>query len=103
MLVREMRKYLVGKYPGTAWAKKVDEMSEEQVKAVYLRLIKAVGQRPVVASAPPRYQVAVYTCESCFKEFQSENHELTECRFCGGHVQISYKISTIRKRRADEN
>lgn len=98
MLIRDMKAYLIGKYPGSAWAAKVKAMRDDEVIAIYNRKIKSAGQKPVVMHVPPKNQVAVYTCGDCFQIFASDNHELTECRFCGGHDLIrEYKTVPIRK------
>ncbi len=97
MLVRDMRSYLIGKYPGTKWAAKVRAMRDDEVLAIYLRKVKSAGQRPVVMHSPPLNQVAVYTCEDCLRTFSSDNHELKTCIYCNGKVIIEYKTTPIRK------
>lgn len=97
MLIRDMKEYIAGKYPGSEWAKKVKDMRDDEVLATYKRLIKTVGQKPVVAHSPPLHQVAVYTCEDCFAVFMSPDHTITTCRHCGGKVITEYKTTSIRK------
>ena len=35
-----MREWVKSAYPGTNWAKKVDKMTDEQVLAIYQRLVQ---------------------------------------------------------------
>lgn len=38
MDIRQMREWVYKAYPGEKWRKKVDKMSDLQIKAIYLRL-----------------------------------------------------------------
>ena len=98
-----MRKYLIGRYSGNAWALKVMNMPDDQVTVIYFRLIEAARKKKPIIHRPTLAPKTAYTCLDCFKSFVADNPELTECRFCGGHVTTETMQEHILKEFDYEN
>lgn len=84
MTYENMRGHIKARYghdPG--WCKKVDKMADEQVCAIYYRLVRAgdlVNKKPVRAKKSVHTQ---YFCDACNSTYVRDNPELQECEFCG--------------------
>lgn len=104
LTIENMKAYLIAKWPGTAWAKKVMEMPDSQVVAIYFRLINAVANNHVVHLNPSVTVANVYTCLDCGKTYVADNPELSECRFCGSmHIIHEERKVYIRKDNDDDD
>lgn len=84
MTYENMRGHIKARYdhdPG--WCKRVDKMADEQVCAIYYRLVRAgdlVKKKPVKAKEPMH---TIYSCDACNSTYVRDNPELQECEFCG--------------------
>lgn len=84
MTYENMRGHIKARYghdPG--WCKKVDKMADEQVCAIYYRLVRAgdlVKKKPMKAKKPVHMR---YSCDACNSTYVRDNPELQECEFCG--------------------
>ena len=84
-----MREHLAARYPG--WEKKLRKMPDDQIIAIYMRmqrtkpvekLAKYVGAGLLGYKASERY---IYECCRCYQQFESENPDIQECRYCGAN------------------
>ena len=84
MTYENMRGHIKARYGHNPdWCKKVDKMADEQVCAIYYRLVRAgdlVKKKPSKPKVPTHTQ---YTCEACNSTYVRDNPELQECEFCG--------------------
>lgn len=84
MTYENMRGHIKARYGHNPdWCKKVDKMADEQVCAIYYRLVRAgdlVKKKPVRAKEPTHTQ---YSCDACNSTYVRDNPELQECEFCG--------------------
>ncbi len=87
MEVWHMREHLAARYPG--WEKKLRKMPDDQIIAIYMRMqrtkpaeksAKCVDAGLLGYKAPERY---IYECHRCYQQFESENPDIQECRYCG--------------------
>lgn len=97
MTIENMKDFLKHRYPTSAWAKKVEVMSNEQIIAIYKRLTAA--EKPVVTHAPLRVVTyGAYDCDDCKQTFIADNPELQECRFCGSkNISVTLRTCQVRK------
>lgn len=65
------------------WCKRVDKMADEQVCAIYYRLVRAGNLVKKRHSRPKGPMHTQYTCEACNTTYVRDNPELPECEFCG--------------------
>ena len=94
-----MREHLAARYPG--WEKKLRKMPDDQIIAIYMRMQRT---KPVEKSAKcadagllghkasERY---IYECHRCYQQFESENPDIQECRYCGADrsdMNVSEKL-----------
>ena len=104
MGVENMKDFLKHRYPSSAWARKVETMSDNQIIAIYKRLQQV--KPPKVVHKPPRpldYYTG-YSCSDCGARFVTDNPELSECRFCGSkNINVEYQTEYIRKDNIHEN
>ena len=96
MEVWHMREHLAARYPG--WEKKLRKMPDDQIIAIYMRMQRT---KPVESlakyvgagyKAPERY---IYECHRCYQQFESENPDIQECRYCGADradMNVSEKL-----------
>ena len=84
MTYENMRGHIKARYEHNPdWCKKVDKMADEQVCAIYYRLVRAgdlVKKKPSKPKVPTHTQ---YSCEACNSAYVRDNPELQECEFCG--------------------
>lgn len=84
MTYENMRGYIKARYDHNPdWCKRVDKMADEQVCAIYYRLVRAgdlVKKKHSEPMVPAHMQ---YTCEACNSTYVRDNPELLECEFCG--------------------
>ena len=84
MTYENMRRHIKARYDHNPdWCKKVDKMADEQVCAIYYRLVRAgdlVKKKPSKHKVPTHTQ---YTCEACNSTYVRDTPELQECEFCG--------------------
>lgn len=84
MTYENMRGHIKARYGhDPCWCKKVDKMADEQVCAIYYRLVRAgdlVKKKPAKAKKPVHTQ---YSCDACNSTYVRDNPELQECEFCG--------------------
>lgn len=84
MTYENMRGHIKARYEHNPdWCKRVDKMADEQVCAIYYRLVRAgdlVKKKPVRAKEPTHMQ---YSCDACNSTYVRDNPELQECEFCG--------------------
>lgn len=82
-----MREHLAARYPG--WERKLRKMPDAQIIAIYMSkqrakpvesLARYVGAGLLGYRAPEFY---VYECQRCYRQFESENPDIQECRYCG--------------------
>lgn len=82
-----MREHLAARYPG--WEKKLRKMPDDQIIAIYMskqrakpveNLAKYIGAELLGYRAPEHYG---YECHRCYRQFESENPDIQECRYCG--------------------
>lgn len=82
-----MREHLAARYPG--WEKKLRKMPDDQIIAIYMskqrakpveNLAKHIGAGLLGYRAPEHYS---YECHRCYQQFESENPDIQECRYCG--------------------
>lgn len=82
-----MREHLAARYPG--WEKKLRKMPDDQIIAIYMskqrtkpveNLAKYIGAGLLGYRAPVHYS---YECHRCYQQFESENPDIQECRYCG--------------------
>ena len=93
MTYENMREHIKARYDHSPdWCKRVDRMADEQVCAIYYRLVRAgdlVKKKPSKPSKPskpnkPKVSMPTrYTCEACNSTYVRDNPELLECEFCG--------------------
>lgn len=90
MTVENMREAVTGQYKDSAWAKKVEKMSDNQVIAIHSRMSQAglFNKKQVALSysdnyVPRKAASTIFYCHVCLKVFESDNKNETECRFCG--------------------
>ena len=86
MEVENMKGFLKARYNHERkWCYRVDHMSDEQVIAIYYRLVRAHDLER--QKAQPLYQCKahnpIYQCEACGETYTRDNPELEECEFCG--------------------
>ena len=90
--VEQMRQAIIGRYKNDAWAKRVKQMRDKQVQAIYFRLLEAnmlqKEQKPKRLAMPeviPVYKgrPAVFMCPDCNALFDLDNDDAEECIFCG--------------------
>lgn len=97
MDVGNMRVALLTRYPG--W-KKVHDMQDNQVIAIYHRLLHdndlAPRKRGEVSKLKPK---TAYYCLQCFSVFEADNPDLEECRFCGSKItkEADYEYRNIER------
>lgn len=70
-------------YPG--WDKKLRNMSNGQLFAIFQRLRSAGKKKPshhknVAFRTNVTY---IYECQGCYAQYETDNPEESECRFCG--------------------
>lgn len=84
MTYENMRGYIKARYDHNPdWCKKVDKMADEQVCAIYYRLVRT-GDLVKKKHSEPMVPVHMqYTCEVCNSTYVRDNPELQECEFCG--------------------
>ena len=84
MTYENMRGHIKARYGHNPdWCKKVDRMADEQVCAIYYRLVRA-GDLVKKKHSEPKVPVHTrYTCEACNSMYVRDNPELQECEFCG--------------------
>ena len=91
-----MREHLAARYPG--WEKKLRKMPDDQIIAIYMRM-----QRTKPVEKPAKYVGAgykapehyIYECSRCYQQFESENPDIQECRYCGADrsdMNVSEKL-----------
>ena len=84
MTYENMRGHIKARYDRNPdWCKKVDKMTDEQVCAIYYRLVRAGD---LVKKKPSKPKVSThmqYTCEACNSTYVRDSPELLECEFCG--------------------
>ena len=73
-----MREHLAARYPG--WEKKLRKMPDDQIIAIYMRMQRAKPVEKPAKKAPEHY---IYECSRCYQQFESENPDIQECRYCG--------------------
>ena len=61
----------------------VDKMADEQVCAIYYRLVRAGDLVKKKHSEPKLPMHTQYICEACNSTYVRDNPELPECEFCG--------------------
>lgn len=87
MTYENMREHIKARYDHNPdWCKRVDRMADEQVCAIYYRLVRAgdlVKKKPSKPSKPKVSMHTQYTCEVCNSAYVRDNPELQECEFCG--------------------
>ena len=84
MTYENMRGHIKARYDHNPdWRKKVDRMADEQVCAIYYRLIRAGDLVKKKHSRPTVSVHTQYTCEACNTTYVRDNPELQECEFCG--------------------
>ena len=86
MTTEQMRARLCERYPGSAWAKKVQRMPEDQVQAIYLRLERdgeLNGPKKKPAHVPASPKKTIFYCSDCQTTFMADNPDTEECRYCG--------------------
>lgn len=84
MTYENMRGHIKARYGyNPDWCKKVDKMADEQVCAIYYRLVRAGDPVKKKPSKPKVSTHTQYTCESCNSTYVRDNPELLECEFCG--------------------
>lgn len=91
MRVTEMRVYIKARYDNNpAWVQRVDRMEDDQVIAIYMRMLRdndltRIPKKPV--SNPPKAKpggaATLYVCNGCGRQYLRDNPELEECEFCG--------------------
>ena len=83
MTYENMRGHIKARYDhNPAWCKKVDQMADEQVCAIYYRLVRAGDLVKKKHSRPKVLMHTQYTCEACNSTYVRDNPELQECEFC---------------------
>ena len=96
-----MREHLAARYPG--WEKKLRKMPDDQIIAIYMRMQRT---KPVEKSAKyvgAEYKASeryIYECHRCYQQFESENPDIQECRYCGADrsdMNVSEKLQEERK------
>lgn len=84
MTYENMRGHIKARYEHNPdWCKKVDKMANEQVCAIYYRLVRARDLVKKKRSEPTVSVHTQYTCEACNSMYVRDNPELLECEFCG--------------------
>ena len=84
MTYENMRGHIKARYDHNPnWRKRVDRMADEQVCAIYYRLVRADDLVKKKPSKPKVYMHTQYTCEVCNSTYVRDNPELLECEFCG--------------------
>ena len=84
MTYENMRGHIKARYGHDSdWCKKVDKMADEQVCAIYYRLVRAGDLVKKKHSKPKVHAHTQYTCEACNSTYVRDNPELQECEFCG--------------------
>jgi hypothetical protein len=73
----EARKFVRNLYNNLAWHVRVENMSDDQVLAIYFR----VQQKKEKESAP-QHPSTDYYCPVCGMHFTYDNPDLTECIYC---------------------
>lgn len=84
MTYENMRGHIKARYGSNPeWCKKVDKMANEQVCAIYYRLVRAGDLVKKKPSKPKGSTHTQYTCAACNNTYVRDNPELLECEFCG--------------------
>lgn len=84
MTCENMRGHIKARYGhNPVWCKKVDKMADEQVCAVYYRLVRAGDLVRKTHSKAGVLTHTQYTCAACNNTYVRDNPELSECEFCG--------------------
>ena len=91
-----MRQELIKKYPDKQFAKKLKTMPDDQVQAIYLRILRKEGFDKVKPRAGAPKQ-STYYCSNCLTDYTSDNPDETECRFCGAKIYKDLPYVTIKK------
>lgn len=86
MTIGYMREHLGKLYPG--WSRRLRDMSDEQVMAIFFRKQQ---EKPDIKKEAVKETHWVYECPLCFMCFETENPEVTECRYCGARLNSSNK------------
>ena len=82
MTCENMRGYIKARYDHNPdWCKKVDKMADEQVCAIYYRLVRAGDLVKKKHSRPKVPMHTRYTGEECNSTYVRDNPELQECEY----------------------
>lgn len=84
MTYENMRGYIKARYSHAPdWCKKVDKMSDEQVCAIYYRLVRARDTAENRSVKAKEIAHTRYSCDACNNTYIRDNPELQECELCG--------------------
>lgn len=86
MTVENMRQFIVAAYAHNAiWQQRVYRMPDNQVIAIYHRLLAAgkTPSKPVPPQPKEPCEHTIYECLDCKAVFSADNPQLFECRYCG--------------------
>lgn len=85
--------YLDKAYPG--WWRKLRFMPTSQLYAIYCHVREAKAKKPKEpkksqAPMPPQPVHFIYECQACYAQYEADNPDESECRFCGTPRPIKY-------------
>lgn len=97
MTIEQMKGHLKGKWPNSNWAKKVEQMPDDQIVAIYMRLQRDKPPKPIHRPTVDHLYYA-YECLDCKKIFYTDVPEQRECRYCSSpYIIITQLVERIEK------